>query len=330
LLQKAFSQDQVAAQKAEIEISKIIENNSEAMTNYKSAQSKVIDLQKNSIALKNKELELTMKMREGYLDVINEMTTANDLVSSMIPDMNRGMASLANVARDIGKSDIAGSFRYGITDATAGAVSVADAARYNARGLQNTGKLSPTRAKFEKLTTQYHDTNFSGVKQEQARRSDTFGGILPEKQHYRPTLPFADATFAGFRFSGGTVPMYSGGTIPGLPSEVGDNTLGSVRGRKIALNGGEYVVNHRSAKQHRALLDQINANPGVYNASSMESGIMSGDMGGVSGGAGIAGSTVVSGLKIGTLNVNGKAVAQDITSSEKFTLEAMDNKRRLS
>jgi len=62
---------------------------------------------------KREELEITMKVREGFLDVIDELTTGSDLVSQIIPDAQRGAMAIMNIGTMMRGEEFGGAMRVG-------------------------------------------------------------------------------------------------------------------------------------------------------------------------------------------------------------------------
>ena len=65
------------------------------------------------LALQEQELEMAMNLREGYLDVINEMTTGRDMMSQMLPDANRGIMALQELSMRSKGQDFGGAMQRG-------------------------------------------------------------------------------------------------------------------------------------------------------------------------------------------------------------------------
>jgi hypothetical protein len=225
------------------------------MAEYKAAQDRIITGQTKSVELKDKELALTMKMREGYLDVINEMTTANDRVSAMIPDANRGMAALANISRDVGKSTVAGSMKYGITDDNDFGTGNAGGTGYHKGGLRGAANATPAFQRMPWIMEQAGTTGVGPGTEAQLRMGEGYGGEnqmgagMPTNRG-RANMPFANqAPNMGGWFNGGgiipafntgaMVPSGTGGRITGQnikPEAGGDNILAKVKSGEVILN----------------------------------------------------------------------------------------------
>jgi len=127
---------------------------------------KSLDLNKQILNTKNKELELTMQMREGFLDVIDEMTTGSDLVSQLLPTAQRGQASLLNLSRMMAGADFGGSLRTGfMSTGNMAGTNASTAARYGSNGL--IGNMRPgSVGRYASDIMQggpFNAQNFSGV-----------------------------------------------------------------------------------------------------------------------------------------------------------------------
>ena len=95
-----------------------------------------VDAHKNIFEWKQKELELTMKIREGFMDVINEMTTSSGLTAKLIPNAQRGLMSLMDVNRMMKGATFGGAMRTGFVSMTGfggPGVSALEAPRYTAQ-----------------------------------------------------------------------------------------------------------------------------------------------------------------------------------------------------
>jgi hypothetical protein len=177
-----------------------------------------------------KQRDMVLAMKEGYLDVINEMTTGSDLVSKLMPDAQRGLVSLHQFAMGAGDMQ-AGALRRGFASVDmSGMTDLSQAARYHGGGLKG--------ATHRSLLQKRHWESI----QERSRgpQSSFFGVLSPDAR-------------------GGYMGLASGGLIPGAPSFV-DNMLGMINGRQpIGLAGGEYVVNAQQTRKNLSLLEMINS-----------------------------------------------------------------------
>jgi hypothetical protein len=212
--------------------------------------SQIAERQRSIMDLKTKELELTMRMREGFLDVINEMTTGQDLVTSTMPDMNRGIMSLIEIGKDMQGIDFDGIMRLGFIGKEGGPGG-AIMPRYGAGGLTGMGTPAPGIAKYlERLSGMGAIPPGGGglISGPQARRSGWYG----------TNEPMTYGSGAGPHM-GGAYPvrfgMHRGGKLPGSPAGK-DNTI-------IAAETGEYVVNSGATAANLPLLEAINSSRGA-------------------------------------------------------------------
>ncbi len=117
------------------------------------------------LGIRNRELEATKKIREGFLDVINEMTTGSDLVSQLIPDMNRGIASTLDLTRMMEGATFDGAMAVGFAsdNMLQGANAAGGAPRFGMQGLsgENFG---------QSVVQQYHQKRHGDFQAESAKQ----------------------------------------------------------------------------------------------------------------------------------------------------------------
>lgn len=89
---------------------------------------------------KREELEVTMKVREGFLDVIDELGVGSDLVSQILPDAQRGAMAIMNIGTMMRGEEFGGAMRLGFAsrERLAG-TEAGQAARYTQRGVVGGG-----------------------------------------------------------------------------------------------------------------------------------------------------------------------------------------------
>lgn len=109
---------------------------------------KQLDVAQRITQTKSKELDLTMQLREGFLDVINEMTTGSDLISKLIPNAERGRGQILDITRMMKGADFGGAMRVGFASMSGfGMAGTADnAARYSKYGMEGRLNVPAVRA----------------------------------------------------------------------------------------------------------------------------------------------------------------------------------------
>jgi hypothetical protein len=174
---------------------------------------------------------MILQMKEGYLDVIDEMTTGTDLVSQMLPDAQRGVMALYKMSMHADELKQGGALRRGFItmDAGAGYTDMASAMQWKAGGLS--GQQGMTKLVKNLLNM----VDRSGGAQDLTGTKSAIGREIEEPRPYN-----------------------SGGLIPGAPSAV-DNKLGVVGEKPIGLAGGEYIVNAKQTQKFMPLLEMINS-----------------------------------------------------------------------
>jgi hypothetical protein len=237
-----------------------------------------------------------MALREGYLDVIDEMTTGTDLVSKLLPDAQRGIVALHEM-RSIATGDpTAGALRRGFVSITpfAADMDISRAPRYTPQGFTGgtregvlarhlqilkeegereqrlgPGMFAGMRGQIEKSTIleggkpAAADVNQMDVKASQGVMVKTnYLTIMPGPQGaVKPGAPVASGVggyWHGAAGKAGQSGLAGGGIIPGFPSDR-DNMMGLIDGKHpVGLASGEFVINARAAQRHRFLLEAIN------------------------------------------------------------------------
>lgn len=97
---------------------------------------KQMDIREKILSLQEQELDMAMNLREGYLDVINEMTTGRDMMSQLLPDANRGIMALQELSTRVQGQAFGGAMKRGFVSFTpfAEAQDLSKAPRFTKRG----------------------------------------------------------------------------------------------------------------------------------------------------------------------------------------------------
>ena len=223
----------------------------------------MVDMQKRVVDLKGIELEQTMKIREGYMDVINEMTTGNDLVTKLIPNMTRGAMSILDVRRQMMGADFGGAMRvgFGSKQGFGAAGGAAMAPSYGPSGGLKGSLFNPATMTYRQFLDMYHGNTGAGflrdkdIGQSAVGMLGIPGGQGPQTRPFNIGLPpqmsggllktYQDGGLAGKSVVDLTA---TGGKIPG-PSGAGrDNTFAKVGSETVMVGGGEYSIPGRSIK----------------------------------------------------------------------------------
>ncbi len=97
---------------------------------------KRIDGQMKVNELVGKERDMILGLKEGYLDVINQMTTGSDLVSKLMPDAQRGIVALHQFSMAKGEKQ-GGALKRGFLSLDmAGMTDLSKATKFTPHGLQ--------------------------------------------------------------------------------------------------------------------------------------------------------------------------------------------------
>jgi len=258
-----------------------------------------IGLRTKITQLQGEQVKQAMALREGYLDVIVEMSTSADLVSKLIPDAQRGLVSLHEMQRVASGGTFGGALRRGFVSVSpyAESMDVAGAApQYGAGRFKRPPTGGIVAAHLEQLE--------KGVEREMTTGPGTFAGqrgfeqsgllsmVAPKKMSINQQdvdannaaifisgsarLQYAGEPIRGQKVpagvptvttGGGAMGKARGGMIPGTPSDR-DNLVGMVDGaRPIGLASGEFVVNARAARRYQGLLEEINARGGTPSSA---------------------------------------------------------------
>lgn len=226
----------------------------EALRAMSAGLEKEIEMRKKVIDLKTKEVQLAIALKEGYLDVINEMTTGSDLVSKLLPDAQRGIVALHRVQRQITGDEMGGALTRGFVSVNAfrGSMDIGGAAKYTQQGFFS-GNLGSTASRA------YRDSILMKREKEEADR----GG--PVRVGDWEKGPIGSGGGRNLRSGAGetsvsksTGNLATGGVIPGPPSNVDDKRAMIDGQMPIKVASGEYIVNAKQTKKHRGLLEAIN------------------------------------------------------------------------
>jgi len=196
---------------------------------------KRLDSQLRLNQLTAQQRDMILQMKEGYLDVINEMTTGTDLVSQMLPDAQRGVMAMYKMSMYADGMQ-AGALRRGFItmDQGAGYTDMSQAMKWMPGGLAGNQEMTKI---VNRLLTKVEDS---------------VENVLPQNVRGTKTIEQSSALVKGVR------EYADGGVIPGTPSNV-DNKLGMIGNTPIGLAGGEYIVNAKQTSKFMPLLEMINS-----------------------------------------------------------------------
>jgi hypothetical protein len=136
-MQKIINGDMLTAKRIMDNANLTTQERGEAERALGAAMQPVMEKNKAIYGLKIKELELTKKIREGFLDVIDEMTTGNDLVSQLMPSAERGRMAVLDVTRMMSGSGFGGAMQVGFASTTMmPGTGAGGTPRYDKNGLQ--------------------------------------------------------------------------------------------------------------------------------------------------------------------------------------------------
>jgi hypothetical protein len=250
MMSKAIGRDETAMRRLNEEKQKLIASGADmndpkikALDTIVEYQKVVMENEKKLLELDKQRIDKAMALREGYLDVINEMTTGGDLVSRLVADSSRGLVSLQQMQMVHTGEKIGGASTRGFATINPfqQSMSMAGAAKFTAQGFQGPGSMAGT------LPEAYF-AGLMGLEKAEKKRGgpEFFSGIDPGKGAAYENNP-----------KRGTA-MASGGRIPGHSSSA-DNRLGIIDGKDpIKVASGEYVVNAKATAQNLSLLESIN------------------------------------------------------------------------
>ena len=223
----------------------------EALERINTFASLRIEKEQTILGLQTEQVKMAMSLREGYLDVINEMTTGADLVSKLLPDAQRGIVSLHEMQMIARGEQQGGAMRRGFVSVTPfkESTDVSRAARYTQGGFQAPEIGGIAKAHINMM--------MKGLSEEiKAGGPKHFGGQRGPEQ---------SGIFGGM--------FARGGRIPGAPSDQ-DNMAAMVNGRTpIRVASGEYIVNARATQRHLPLLEEING-PGSNSDGFASGGLL--------------------------------------------------------
>ena len=264
------------------------------------------------LGLQEQELDMAMHLREGYLDVINEMTTGKDMMAQMLPDANRGIMALQEIGMRVKGDEFGGAMKRGFVSFSPFAESqdLSKAPKFTKQGFvppSKSGAVEKYQSDLLRLTEASARTagaggQFAGQKPLDMSAAYAVGGGVSGPQTLNTTqtdvhtdhvmmdvktltvknmgrmnsAPAAPSEGGRARTS---IPIdlkaqgrASGGLIPGSPSDR-DNLLGMVDGRQpIGLASGEFVVNAKAAQKNRGLLESINGGGGDSSSIGLAGG----------------------------------------------------------
>lgn len=188
------------------------------------------------LSLQEQELEMAMNLREGYLDVINEMTTSSDMMAQMIPDAQRGIMAMQELSMRAKGQEFGGALQRGFVSFRpfAEAQDIAGAPRFTRAGFvppSRSAVVAAYQRQVERMLNANARTGGPGFFAGQAplERSPAFqaglpggGGVGPAQ---RLTTTKTDLHSASV-VMGGTTTIRAGlihlyGTLPGAPSAAG-------------------------------------------------------------------------------------------------------------
>jgi hypothetical protein len=275
---KALAGDEAAINKINEAQQKLIATNKDqandakikSLDRFLVLQQKEIDNNNKLFDLENKRLEKALALKEGYLDVINEMTTSSNLVSDLVAGSSRGLVSLQQMQMVGAGKEVGGAFSRGFATINPfqASMGMAGAAGYTQAGFKGPGSMagSVAEAYMKEILGNANAEAVAGgpgaFKGPNLERSAFFGnippGTVPEMNMQSAKV---EAGSVSIEVKGGSKVggKAAGGLIPGAPSSR-DNTVGMLDGKHpIGLATGEFVVNAKATKENLALLQEINS-----------------------------------------------------------------------
>jgi len=265
---------------------------------------KQLETREKILGLQGQELDMAMHLREGYLDVINEMTTGKDMMSQLLPDANRGIMALQELSMRVKGDTFGGAMKRGFVSFSpfAEAEDLSKAPRFTPGGF-----VPPSRSavveKYQQHLERTLDASarlsggggqFAGQKSLDASSAYAIGAgkvmdtaktnahtasitangettvnannLIIKNMGRAGNLPGQPSPAGGAGVTNTGPGLAGGGRIPGIPSSR-DNMIGMIDGRQpIGLASGEFVVNAKAASRHRRLLEGINSQGGVSSS----------------------------------------------------------------
>ena len=213
----------------------------EALQKQISAHTKIVQLQEQ-------ELDMAMHLREGYLDVINEMTTGRGLVAELLPDANRGIMALQELGMRTKGDDFGGAMKRGFVSINPfqDAGDLSKAPKFTKRGFQAPQENKVISEYNERIARMFEGSRRTGggqfAGQQGLGQSAAFagGGVGPAGPIDTATTNAHEAHIksAGKTIvSGSTVEVIVNGNrnLPPQPSAPGGR--GTVTGPPIGLPG---------------------------------------------------------------------------------------------
>ena len=194
----------------------------------------ILDTNTKIVQLKSKELDLTMSIREGFLDVIDEMTTGSDLISRLLPNAERGRMQLLDMSRLMSSADFGGAMRVGFASMTGfgDATMAGNAPRYGPFGLSGHGPVSSVQEHIKYANQQHQEVTGAQF-------------VNPSKQSDTANIGIGNwsGPLYGGRAKGGAVNIANGGVIPGTAAAGRDNMFGYLNnGERVIVGSGEGFI----------------------------------------------------------------------------------------
>jgi hypothetical protein len=227
-------------------------------------QNKELEIGNKLLDLDSKRIEKALALKEGYLDVINEMTTSSNLVSDLVASSNRGLVSMQQMQMVGAGKDFGGAFSRGFATINpfAGSTGMEGAAQYTQQGFKGPGSMEGTvAAEYMKDIMRNEKAEIKGggpgtSKAADLERSTAQAGVIPEMNTQSAAIDVAgNVIINGGKSAGGKA---GGGLIPGSPSSK-DNLTGMIDGKTpVGLATGEFIVNANATKKNIDLLKAIN------------------------------------------------------------------------